>query len=59
MYQHVYETVEVQGSPEARATATAKVSHVYQIEQLQEFTFTNIMESECTHVIRYWPLYNV
>lgn len=26
VYEHVYETVEMQGSPEVRANATAKVS---------------------------------
>ena len=27
VYEHVYETVDVQGNPEIRASATAKVSH--------------------------------
>ena len=27
VYEHVYETVDVQGNPEIRASATAKVKH--------------------------------
>ena len=29
VYEHVYETVDVQGNPEIRASATAKVVHIY------------------------------
>ena len=29
VYEHVYETVDVQGNPEIRASATAKVSAKY------------------------------
>ena len=32
VYEHVYETVEMQGSPEVRANATAKVRKVMLLE---------------------------
>lgn len=43
----MYETVDVQGSPEVRATATAKVNHACLDEQLSEFLFSNWQESAC------------
>ena len=42
VYEHVYETVDVQGNPEIRASATAKVRTNMPEPEKLSFTFSSI-----------------